>query len=194
MVSDAQQEANQQNALKGGVKTEAGKSVSKYNAVTHGIWKWVLTDDETREAQRIYEQVSQESEPQSTIEVLLIHKLAVAHIRFQRALNAEREYLHELYNPPVYEEHIIQPPLLDKPLVGDSINGIKEIVLVKHGYKAQIGTEQIDHIEGKFARYITTCERQFYRALHELQRVQAIRKGMKPASFAVDVNVDRDDS
>jgi hypothetical protein len=37
-----------------------------------------------------------------------------------------------------------------------------------------------------FLRYITTSERQFYRALHELQRIQAIRNGFKPTSMAVD--------
>lgn len=37
-----------------------------------------------------------------------------------------------------------------------------------------------------YLRYITTSERQFYRALHELQRIQAIRNGYKPTSMAVD--------
>jgi len=37
-----------------------------------------------------------------------------------------------------------------------------------------------------FLRYITTSERQFYRALHELQRIQAIRNGLRPTSMAVD--------
>lgn len=37
-----------------------------------------------------------------------------------------------------------------------------------------------------FVRYLATSERQFYRALHELQRIQAIRNGYKPTSMAVD--------
>lgn len=37
-----------------------------------------------------------------------------------------------------------------------------------------------------YLRYITTSERQFYRALHELQRIQAIRNGLRPTSMAVD--------
>ena len=36
-------------------------------------------------------------------------------------------------------------------------------------------------------RYLITSERQFYRALHELQRVQAIRKGLRLTSTAVDI-------
>lgn len=35
-------------------------------------------------------------------------------------------------------------------------------------------------------RYITASDRQFYQALHGLQRIQSIRKGIKPTSIAVD--------
>ncbi len=36
-LSQKQLEANRQNAKLGGVKTEEGKAVSKYNALKHGI-------------------------------------------------------------------------------------------------------------------------------------------------------------
>ena len=43
----------------------------------------------------------------------------------------------------------------------------------------------------KLCRYEAAIERSFYKALHELQRVQAARKdGQAPASIAVDVTVD----
>ncbi len=43
----------------------------------------------------------------------------------------------------------------------------------------------------KLSRYEAAIERSLYRALHELQRVQAARKdGQPPASIAVDVTVD----
>ena len=43
----------------------------------------------------------------------------------------------------------------------------------------------------KLSRYEAAIERSLYRALHELQRVQAARKdGQAPASIAVDVTVD----
>ncbi len=43
----------------------------------------------------------------------------------------------------------------------------------------------------KLSRYEAAIERSLYRALHELQRVQAARKnGEPPASIAVDVTVD----
>ena len=43
----------------------------------------------------------------------------------------------------------------------------------------------------KLSRYEAAIERSLYRALHELQRVQAARQdGQQPASIAVDVTVD----
>ena len=38
MTSKKQIEANKQNALKGGVKTEAGKTVSRMNATKYGFF------------------------------------------------------------------------------------------------------------------------------------------------------------
>lgn len=51
----------------------------------------------------------------------------------------------------------------------------------------QVGNSEYGTLDKIYMRYITTCERQFYRALHELQRVQSLRKGLKPTSIAVDV-------
>lgn len=44
----------------------------------------------------------------------------------------------------------------------------------------------------KSTRYLVASERQFYHALHELQRIQAINKGFKPTSMAVDIIGGRD--
>ncbi|MFQ5872919.1 MAG: hypothetical protein ACE5JL_03845 [Dehalococcoidia bacterium] len=43
----------------------------------------------------------------------------------------------------------------------------------------------------KVRRYEAHLSRQFYRALHELQRIQAARQGLHPpAPMALDINVD----
>jgi hypothetical protein len=41
----------------------------------------------------------------------------------------------------------------------------------------------------KISRYEAHIERGIYRALHELQRLQAARDGFTPAPLAVDVNL-----
>lgn len=47
-----------------------------------------------------------------------------------------------------------------------------------------------DKVSEKVSRYETTAERSFYRTLHELQRLQAARKGEKPSlPVAIDIGV-----
>ena len=44
---------------------------------------------------------------------------------------------------------------------------------------------------GRYQRYETTASRQFYRTLHELQRIQAVRLGhLTPPTVAVDIDID----
>lgn len=137
MPTEAQINANRQNAIKGGVKTHEGKEVSKYNALRHGILKKLFNPDELGEASVIKTNLLQELQPQSYLEELLIETMTLAYVRRQRAYVADTNELH-----PVYDE--------------------------------------------KSTRYLVAAERQFYHALHELQRVQAIRKGLRPTSMAVD--------
>lgn len=177
-----------------GVRTPEGKAISKYNAIRHGVLTKVLLPDETKEAQIIQEALTADYLPKTLTEQLLIETMAISYVRGQRATNAEREFMQQVVNPAIYEERIISPALLDNLQVGDTISGIKELVLIKPAYKAQVSPDDIDTIDKTFARYINTCERQFFRALHELQRIQSLQKGLKPTSLAVDImGVSRDE-
>ena len=102
---------------KGGVKTQIGKEISKYNAVRHGAMRKVLLPDETSEAEAITEQFMNEYEPKSLTEELLIETIVTTYMRRQRATNVEREYVMEVLNPVVYEERIITPPSLHHHLM-----------------------------------------------------------------------------
>ncbi len=161
--------------------------LSKYNAVRHGVLTKVLLPEETNEAQAIQETLIAEYLPKTITEELLIETMAIAYTRRQRAANAEREFMMQVLNPAVFEENVICLPLFENHPVGDTLIGIKEMIQVKPAYKAMISPDDVDVIGKTFDRYITTCERQFYRALHELQRIQALKKGRKPYSIAVDV-------
>jgi len=169
-----------------GVKTQTGKEISKYNAVRHGVFRQLLLPDEIGEAQTITDQFMSEYEPKSLTEELLIETMVTAYMRRQRATNAEREYIMEILNPAVYEERIITSPSPDASWVGDPMSGLKELKLIKPAHHARISSDKVSIIDRTYARYINTCERQFFRALHELQRIQSIRKGLKPTSMAVD--------
>ncbi len=167
------------------------KLASKYNAVRHGILTKVLTDEESNEAETIQSQFIHEYQPESLAEELLIETMAIAYIRRQRAINAEREFLMEILHPPVYEEHVIIEPFMKIPV--DPFKGEKDVILVNAGFQSKFKQAHIDIVDKIHSRYITTCERQFYRALHELQRIQALRNGQRPASMAMDVFGDKNE-
>ena len=179
------------NTSQAGVKTPEGKAISKYNAVRHGVLVQVLTGEESEEAQFIDDQFMADYNPSTLTEELLIETMTIAYTRRQRAVKAEKDFMLQVLNPAVWEEKVIIPPLLKPEDDYDRLQGKKEVVIVKEGHKAKITYGEIDLVESKFARYITTCERQFYRALHELQRIQSLRKGVKPYSMAVDFMGDR---
>jgi len=52
-ISNKQLEANRNNAKLGGVKTEAGKQKTKYNAVKHNLLTNLLSEKESKEANSI---------------------------------------------------------------------------------------------------------------------------------------------
>jgi hypothetical protein len=165
MATQSQLNANRSNAQKAGIKTDIGKEISKYNAVRHGVLQRTLISTEKDEAQEILSLLQVEYEPLGITETLLLESIVVTYIRMQRAIQAEKAYLTQGFMPMIrYKD--------DKTDETDSI---------------QVSNSEYGILDKIYMRYITACERQFYRALHELQRVQAIRKGLKPTSIAVDV-------
>ena len=176
MVTEKQIQANRQNSLKGGVKTQTGKDIVRNNSIKHGVLNGVLISTEADQAQEIHTKLNEEYKPETPTENMLIETIAISYVRLQRALKAESDFLAQTLNPTVYEEVVVVPPLLaNRPV--NPLEGKTEIVVIEDGYNAKITSGEIDVIDRTFARYISTCERQFYKALHELQRVQMIRKG-----------------
>jgi hypothetical protein len=95
-ISPAQIAANQRNAQKStGPKTEEGKSVSKFNALKHGILsKEVLVrglkiKENPREFSALHQQFRESLEPVGPIEEMLVDQIVTARWRLRRALAAE---------------------------------------------------------------------------------------------------------
>ncbi|RJR16087.1 hypothetical protein C4579_01020 [Candidatus Microgenomates bacterium] len=147
-----------------------GKQQSKYNAVRHGVLTNVLTETESKEAEAIRLLLIAQCNPKSLLEELLIERLSIAFIRSQRAIHAEREYISRLNQPDTYL---------------DTIFGQRN--------PQGLTRSDVDTLERVFSRYVTTCERQFFRFLHELQRVQAVGRHEKLSTIAVDVIRDNED-
>ena len=168
-ISQKQLEANQKNAKLGGVKTEEGKAVSKYNALKHGILsKEVLLEGEDEKTLiEIGKKLRTELEPQTELELVLVDRITANVWRLRRVMQIEREMIKSDCNPKFD----------DKKDLGEAFS---------HDF-ANYDTY------GKLLRYETSIERGIYKALHELQRIQSARMGEKPpAPIAIDIDVSKE--
>jgi hypothetical protein len=91
MVSEKQLIANRENSKLGGVKTEAGKQVTRLNAVTHGLLTNVVVvrGEDPEELKRLRNNLMTEGEPDGEVETMLVERIASCMWRLRRAVNAE---------------------------------------------------------------------------------------------------------
>ncbi len=170
-ISQKQLEANRQNAQLGGVKTEEGKMISRYNAIRHGLLsKEVLLEGEDETALiQIGKKLRDELEPRTELELVLVDRITANVWRLRRVMQIEREMmLGDISHMVSFEE---------KKTLGGAIS--RDF--------ANYDTY------GKLIRYETSIERGIYKALHELQRIQANRMGKDvPLPLAVDFNTEKE--
>lgn len=165
MSSEKQIEANRQNAKLGGVKTDEGKAVSRYNALKHGILsEEVLLKGESGKALiELGRKLRTELKPETELELLLADRIVANTWRLKRALRGEKE--------------MIEHDMKDEDNFGAALS---------------YDFANYDSY-GKFTRYEISLERGIYKALHELQRLQATRAGEKlPAPVVVDIDVSKE--
>lgn len=182
MASIKQQKANQQNAKLGGVKTEAGKAVSKYNAQKHGILRQAATEYEAEARQGIMQELEEQLQPVGIVETLLVERVAVHYIKLFRIQRAETEYMKSQLDPrQVHVEGGFQLLSIGEPEV---------VVVDNQGYTSKITGEDMEHMANSFGRYETSVENKLYKALHELERIQRLRNGDNiQAPAAVEVTI-----
>lgn len=172
MTSDKQLKANQENAKLGGVKTQEGKAVSKYNALTHGILSQSITDYEKDFYSKILEELEVQYSPQGITEKLIVERVALYYLKLYRVQKAETEYMNSKLHPRVTKQEAGSLSVDMDSLLG------KEVV-IKDGYSPQINQDDILHLMEIYGRYEVTVENRLYRALHELERTQRLRNGEK---------------
>jgi len=166
-TSQKQIEANRENAKLGGVKTKEGKAVSKYNALKHGLLsKEVLLDGEDEKVLiEIGKKLRVELEPQTELELVLVDRITANVWRLKRVMQIERE------------------------MIDDDRKDIFNKKLKTLGEAFSYDSANYDTYS-KLIRYETSIEHGIYKALHELQRIQAARAGEKPpAPIAIDVDI-----
>jgi regulator of sigma D len=182
MTSEKQRVANKVNASKGGVKSTAGKGVSKYNAQKHSIFRQSITDYEEDSHSEILSELIDQYSPQGAMENVLVERIAVHYIKLFRIQKAETEYMMSQLNPrEAHTEGGMQLIQIGEPLV---------TIIDNEGYIPTLHGNSIEYLSTHFSRYETAMENKMYKALHELERLQRMRQGENvPSPIPVDVTL-----
>ena len=164
MTSDKQIEANRRNARKStGPRTQEGKARVGNNAVKHGLLSHdVLVPGEDREALReLSERLREELEPVGELEDMLVDRIVAAHWRLRRLGRVEADIFINFYR------------------ASNNLGG----AFMQDSHHANAFS--------KLSRYEVPIERSLYKALHELQRLQAARRAEDNVSppLAIDLDV-----
>lgn len=172
MTSPSQLAANRLNALAStGPRTGAGRAASAQNAVRHGLAAKaiVISGEDPLEFAAFHDDFRARLRPADAVEALLVDRIVACAWRLQRIVRIEREVMASLRSAtPCSVFDTITPGLSYRH---DALNG--------------------GDVIGKLARHEAALEKGFYRALHELERLQAARLGREvPVPALVDVSVD----
>ena len=169
MTSTRKAESNRRNALKStGPRTVDGKARSRWNATQHGLLsaRTLLPTEAADTFEDFGSRLHADLAPVGDLEDLLVDRIVSTSWRLRRAIKVEAA---------VYERRSASSSL-------DTAAPALAMVVLRAADNGKILTN--------LARYEAAIERSLYRALHELQRLQASRKaGTVSAPLAVDVDV-----
>jgi hypothetical protein len=219
MTSEKQIRANRRNALKStGPKTPEGKATVRLNARTHGLRSQeILLPGEDEDALKgLNENLRAELQPVGELENLLVDGIVAAHWRLRRLRRVEAgifawEHYGELLEraqdeAKTYERSSLEDfmenqygpseRITDERKHQEALAEAQEMKAKRNAETATLGRAFIRDADkanafSKLSRYETAIERGLYKALHELQRLQAARStegGISPP-VALDVNV-----
>ncbi len=219
MTSDKKAQANRRNALKStGPKTPEGKAAIRLNAVKHGLLSQdVLLPGEDEAALReLGERLGEELQPIGELESLLVDRIIASHWRLrrlgrveagifawqryeegaERAQQEARTYEGDKRLSDILEKANDFMPT-DKKKREEALSRVRELKAKQGTETAALGGTFIRDADGanafsKLSRYEAAIEQSLYKALHELQRLQAARHAngniLPPVAIDVDVS------
>lgn len=199
MTSLAKVEANRRNAQRStGPKTSAGKNRSSKNALRHGLTAEIaLLPDEALEIFESFEsRLRGALNPVGDLEEFLVDRVVQAAWRLRRLGRVEAG----LYTWRYFDVERDRTRANDwKARYGDD-RSLEEAQASKRRDKPEttLGRGFAEEVAqgdafSKLSRYETALERSLYRALHEVQRLQAQRDGQPvPVPVVLDVEVSQD--
>ena len=158
MITERQLSANRENAQKGGVKSEAGKLVSRMNASKHGGMTNSILEGESGVYEEAIQALSDGESSKFFVEKILVERAAMCVLQMRRVSFAESEFVRQIEDPTVARS------LFDMPF--------EEVV--EPGYKAAVSLEQVERFLDLYMRYQVSLENRFLKLNKELG---AIRSG-----------------
>ncbi len=214
MTSDKQARANRRNVLEStGPNTLEGKAAVRHNAVKHGLLSRdvLLPGEDEAVLKELSERLRDELQPVGALESLLVERI-ISTWRLQRLGRVEAGiFARELYGEMAdrarkeadtyassLEDFVgaMDTTITDEDKHRETLSKAKEIEAMQDSETATLGQTFIRDANkanafSKLSRYETTLERSLFRALHELQRLQAalnVGSSVSPPA-AVDVDV-----
>ncbi len=178
MATIKQIEANRRNASKStGPRTDKGKLAIRRNALKHGLLstQTVLPNEDQEAFEQLGRSIRACLQPVGEVENLLVDRIITSTWRLRRACRVEVEIFK-------FEKEDSDPTrsliFFGGPTEGCDLG----MAFIKQG----TGGDAFS----KLSRYEAAIERSLYKALHELQRLQAARNGGNvPLPLAVDADV-----
>lgn len=214
VTSEKKIQANQRNALKStGPKTPEGKSAVRLNALTHGLLSQevLLPGEDEAALTELGERLRDELQPVGELESMLVDRITAAAWRLRRLGRVEAGiFAWELYGElseraqqeaRTYESDLVADvldatnPITDEHKHQEALSKAQEMKAKQDTETATLGRTFIRDANeanafSKLSRYETAIERSLYKALHELQRLQAARHAGTSVTPPVALDVD----
>jgi len=163
MISERQQEANRRNAAKShGPTTPEGRAAVRMNALKHGLTAAEIilpTVEEKIDFDQFRATFEAECQPVGPIEQVLVEDLVAARWRMNRVRKMEPGFF-------ALRHHVMRRQIKED---FSTLDAQAHLALIFRD------DAQDEDTIGKMSRYEARFERSFYKALKELQRLQALR-------------------
>jgi len=158
---------------------------TRFNATKHGLLAAGITElDDAEGYQTILRDLIREKDPVGATETYLVKAAALDMVRWMRARRLEADYITSELNPPLHAPD----PMGDLDLVFQG-------QVLDPGIPAAISSDSGQQLVNIFQRYETNIANRLFKTLHELERLQRMRRGERlPAPTAVDVSIHTDTS
>ena len=174
MATDAQIAANRRNALKStGPKTDTGRTIVRWNALRHGTFSPfpLLPGESKTDFIALRDAYLSLYQPENQSEQFLVNRMILAAWRLSRLAAMEVRVIRA--HGRAEREHVEWiADLLASLRETEPRPAVKPFDPVARAFiRDSAGSDTVS----KFARYQTSLERSYYRALHELERLRAPR-------------------